>query len=108
MAIYLTLFTMFFKIGIFSFGGGLAMLPLIFQTVEKSGFMTADVLADLVPLSQVTPGPVAVNAATYVGFDAGGVLGAMCSTIGVALPSFILIISVSSFLNKFHESRIFH
>ena len=106
MAIYLTLFTMFFKIGIFSFGGGLAMLPLIFQTVEKSGFMTADVLADLVPLSQVTPGPVAVNAATYVGFDAGGVLGAMCSTIGVALPSFILIISVSSFLNKFHESRV--
>ncbi|MCI8630760.1 MAG: chromate transporter [Firmicutes bacterium] len=106
MTALLTLFTMFFKIGAFSFGGGYAMLPLIFQTVEKSGFMTADALADLVPLSQVTPGPVAVNAATYVGFNAGGVLGAACSTIGVALPSFVLIIIVSSFLNKFHESRI--
>lgn len=106
MNVFLTLFIIFFKIGAFSFGGGYAMLPLIFQTVEKAGFMTAAELADLIPLSQVTPGPVAVNAATYVGFESGGVLGAACSTIGVALPSFVLIIIVSTFLKKFNESRI--
>ena len=62
--IYLYLFTMFFRIGLFSFGGGLAMLPLIFQSVQDFGIMTSQEFSDLVALSQVTPGPVAVNAAT--------------------------------------------
>ena len=73
---YLYLFSMFFRIGLFSFGGGLAMLPLIFQSVQDFGFMSAEEFSDLVALSQVTPGPIAVNAATYVGFNYSGVLGA--------------------------------
>ncbi len=102
---YFRLFMIFFKIGAFSFGGGYAMLPMIFQTVEDAGFMAADELAMLVPLSQVTPGPIAVNAATYVGFKSGGLLGAAAATLGVGLPSFVLIIIVSSFLKKFNESK---
>lgn len=70
--IYVTLFVMFFRIGLFSFGGGLAMLPLIFQSVKDFGMMTASEFSDLVALSQVTPGPIAVNAATYVGFTEPG------------------------------------
>ena len=73
--IYVTLFVMFFRIGLFSFGGGLAMLPLIFQSVKDFGMMTASEFSDLVALSQVTPGPIAVNAATYVGFNGAGIPG---------------------------------
>ena len=85
--IYITLFVMFFRIGLFSFGGGLAMLPLIFQSVKDFGMMTASEFSDLVALSQVTPGPIAVNAATYVGFNGAGIPGALAATLGVALPS---------------------
>ena len=84
--IYLYLFTMFFRIGLFSFGGGLAMLPLIFQSVQDFGIMTSQEFSDLVALSQVTPGPVAVNAATYVGFNYSGLPGALTATLGVCLP----------------------
>lgn len=103
--IYLTLFLTFFKIGIFSFGGGLAMLPLMFQTVQQFGFMSAEEFSNLVALSQVTPGPVAVNAATFIGFSFAGTLGAACATFGVALPSFLLIITVIKFLDKFSENK---
>lgn len=103
--IYVTLFVMFFRIGLFSFGGGLAMLPLIFQSVKDFGMMTASEFSDLVALSQVTPGPIAVNAATYVGFNGAGILGALAATLGVALPSFILILIVVQFLERFQESR---
>ena len=99
--IYVTLFVMFFRIGLFSFGGGLAMLPLIFQSVKDFGMMTASEFSDLVALSQVTPGPIAVNAATYVGFNGAGIPGALAATLGVALPSFILILIVV----QFQESR---
>lgn len=103
--IYLTLFLSFFKIGIFSFGGGLAMLPLIFQTVKQFGYMSPEEFSNLVALSQVTPGPVAVNAATYIGYDFAGLTGAICATLGVALPSFLLIITVMKFLDKFNENK---
>ena len=79
--IYVTLFVMFFRIGLFSFGGGLAMLPLIFQSVKDFGMMTASEFSDLVALSQVTPGPIAVNAATYVGFNGAGIPGALAATL---------------------------
>jgi len=97
---------MFARIGIFSFGGGYAMLPLIFQSVQDFGVMSAEEFSNLVALSQVTPGAVAVNAATYVGFNYAGFWGALSATIGVALPSFMLIMIVSKFLEKFRESRI--
>ena len=103
--IYLYLFTMFFRIGLFSFGGGLAMLPLIFQSVQDFGIMTSQEFSDLVALSQVTPGPVAVNAATYVGFNYSGLPGALTATLGVCLPSFVLMLIVMKFIEKFNESK---
>ena len=103
--IYASLFAMFFRIGLFSFGGGLAMLPLIFQSVQDFGMMTAAEFSDLVALSQVTPGPIAVNAATYVGFNGAGIPGALAATLGVSLPSFILILIVVKFLERFQESK---
>lgn len=103
--IYLTLFLSFFRIGLFSFGGGLAMLPLIFQTVQQFGFMSSDDFSNLVALSQVTPGPVAVNAATFIGYNFAGLPGAICATLGVAFPSYLLIITVLKFLDKFNENK---
>lgn len=104
--IYLQLFFVFAKIGLFGFGGGMAMLPIIYQGAKQFGLMSADEFSSLVAISQVTPGPIAVNAATYVGFSCGGTLGAFAATFGVALPSFILVITVCYFINKFKESRI--
>jgi chromate transporter len=102
----LNLFMMFFRIGLFSFGGGYAMLPLIFQGVQEFGIMSAAEFSRLVALSQVTPGPIAVNAATYVGYQSAGLGGAAMATIGVTLPSFIMMLTVMHFLKKFEESRI--
>lgn len=102
---HLYLFTMFFRIGFFSFGGGLAMLPLIFQSVQDFGVMNAQEFSNLVALSQVTPGPIAVNAATYVGLNYAGVLGAVTATLGVCLPSFLLMLIVMKFIDKFKESK---
>ena len=103
--ILLSLFLAFFRIGVFSFGGGLAMLPLIFQTVQDFGYMSAEEFSNLVALSQITPGPVAVNAATFIGFSFAGLGGALCATFGVALPSFLLIITVIKFLDKFNNNK---
>ena len=102
---YLYLFTMFFRIGLFGFGGGLAMLPLIFQSVQDFGVMTAHEFSDLVALSQVTPGPIAVNAATFVGFNYAGLPGAFVATLGVSLPAFVLMLIVVKFLEKFNDSK---
>ncbi|MDO4546302.1 MAG: chromate transporter [Bacillota bacterium] len=103
--IYVYLFTMFARIGLFSFGGGLAMLPLIFQSVQEFGVMSYREFSDLVALSQVTPGPIAVNAATFVGFNYAGLPGAAIATFGVCLPSFVLMLIVLKFIEKFNESR---
>ncbi|MDD4389598.1 MAG: chromate transporter [Eubacteriales bacterium] len=97
---------MFFQIGLFGFGGGYAMLPLIFQNIQQFGYMGAQEFADLVAISQVTPGPIAVNAATYVGFKTAGYLGAFSATFGVVLPAFTLMIIVSRFIEHFKESAI--
>jgi chromate transporter len=106
MSVYLSLFLIFFRIGIFGFGGGYAMLPLIFQSIQNFGVMTAEEFSDLVALSQVTPGPIIVNAATYVGFNTAGVFGAAAAVFGVVLPSFILVLTTMHFLKKFKESRL--
>lgn len=106
MSIYGYLFIMFSRIGLFSFGGGYAMLPLIFQSVQSFGVMSANEFSNLVALSQVTPGPVAVNAATYVGFNYAGLLGAASATVGVVLPSFVIILLVSAFLDKYKENTL--
>ena len=106
MNFYLYIALMFAKIGAFSFGGGMAMLPLIVQQVERAGFMTAEEFSNLVALSQVTPGPVAINAATYVGFMYGGLGGATAATIGVGLPSFVIVLAVCSLLKKASDSPL--
>ncbi len=100
------LFIVFFKIGIFSFGGGYAMLPLIYQEVQSLGIIPAKEFADLVALSQMTPGPIAVNAATYVGYKSAAVWGGAFATLGVTLPSFIIILIIDSVFIKFKENKI--
>ena len=104
--IYVDLFITFFRIGLFGFGGGVAMLPLIYQGAYELGSMSESEFSDLVGISQMTPGPIAVNAATYVGYDLAGLPGALLATFAVALPSFILIVAVSYFITKFKESEL--
>ncbi len=105
MILLLQLLVVFFRVGLFSFGGGYAMLPMIYQAIQDFGFMDPDEFARLVALSQVTPGPIAVNAATYVGFQSAGVLGAIFATIGISLPSIILVVLVMRFMMKFNENQ---
>ncbi len=95
----------FLKIGVFGFGGGLAIIALIYQEAEKFG-ISSDVMAQLVAISQVTPGPMAVNTATYVGFDVAGLPGAVTATLTVGLPGFILVILAVVFIRRFKDSRI--
>ncbi len=99
------LFEMFltlFKIGLFTFGGGYAMLALLeSELVEKKKWLEKDEFLDMVAIAESTPGPIAINCATYVGYKRGGVLGAACSTLGVVMPSFIIIYVISLFLDAF-------
>ena len=101
-----TLFWIFFKIGIFSFGGGYAMLPLIFKEIQVLGLMPVKEFSDIVALSQMTPGPIAVNAATYIGYKSALFWGATVATVGVTLPSFLIILVIDSVFTKFKESMV--
>lgn len=101
---YLNLGYMFFRLGMFSFGGGYAMLPLIYQGIQQFGMMSQSEFSRLVALSQVTPGPIAVNAATYVGFRYAGISGAAVATLAVTLPSLVLVMLVMHFFEKFQSS----
>jgi chromate transporter len=95
---YQPLFLSFLKIGLFGFGGGYAMLPLIgHEIVTTRGWATANEFADMVALSQMTPGPVALNAATYVGFTAQGLTGSILATLSVCLPPFVIMYLVCRF-----------
>ena len=104
--VYFYLFIIFFKVGVLGFGGGYAILTLIFQDVQAFGIMSAHEFANLVALSQVTPGPIAINAATYVGYNAAGVPWAVLATVAVSLPSFILCMLVLLFLHKFQTNKV--
>ena len=101
----ISIFAAFFKVGLFSFGGGMAMLPIIYQSVQQFGFMSTEEFSNLVALSQVTPGPVAVNAATYVGLFFGGMPAALVATLGICLPCFLIMLIVSKLLERFKENR---
>lgn len=94
--IYLQLFLTFLKVGAFAFGGGYAMLSLIGDSVLKYGWMTEEDLLNFVGVETVIPGPIAVNMATYIGYEQGGFFGALLATIGVVLPSFIIILIVAA------------
>ena len=102
--ILLTLFFTFFKIGLFTFGGGYAMLPLIQEEVLNHGWLSMEELVNFVAVSESTPGPFAINIATYVGTETGGLLGAFFATLGVVVPSFVVILIVARFYEKFKES----
>lgn len=104
--ILITLFLTFFKIGAFTFGGGYAMLPLIQSEVAAHGWMTAEELINFVAVSESTPGPFAINISTFVGTQMGGLPGAFCATLGVVMPSFIIILIVAKCYEKFKESKI--
>ncbi|MBP5184689.1 MAG: chromate transporter [Lachnospiraceae bacterium] len=102
--IFLELFLAFLKIGAFTFGGGYAMVPLIQAEVERMGWLTSEELIDFIAVSESTPGPLAVNMATFVGIRTAGIPGALCATLGVCLPSFVIILLVAKFFQKFKES----
>lgn len=104
--IYLELFFTFLKIGAFTFGGGYAMLPLIQEAVISHGWLESEELVNFIAVSESTPGPLAVNMATYVGTEIGGLSGALCATLGITLPSFIIILIVAKCFEKFNKSSI--
>lgn len=105
--IYLELFLTFLKIGAFTFGGGYAMLPLIQEEVLSKGWMELEQLVNFIAVSESTPGPFAINIATYVGSQTAdnGILGAACATLGVVFPSFVIILIVAKIYDKFKNSR---
>jgi chromate transporter len=104
--IYLRLFYVFFKIGLFSFGGGYAMLPLIQQQVVSANkWVSVKEFIDIVAISQITPGPIAINSATYIGFKAAGFWGSTLATLGVTMPSVIIMIIICKFFFKFKNNK---
>ena len=92
--LYLALFISFFKIGLFGFGGGLAILSLIQMEVESHAWMTQQEFVDIVAVSQVTPGPIGINCATYVGYTVGGFWGSLLATFAIVLPSLIIMLII--------------
>ncbi len=100
------LFAVFFKIGAFTFGGGYAMIPLIQKEVsEKRGWVSDEDVLEIIAIAESTPGPIAINAATFVGYRTCGFAGAFLATFGVVLPSFLIILAVSFVLRQFRELR---
>ncbi len=103
--IYLQLFAEFFKTGLFAIGGGMATLPFLYEMSEKYAWFTQAQLMDMIAISESTPGPIGVNMATYVGFQTAGVLGGVLATIGLILPSIIVILLVARALKAFGDNR---
>ena len=99
--IYFKLFLTFFEIGLFTFGGGYAMISLIREKVISFGWLTEEELLNMIAVSESTPGPIAVNMATFVGSTQGGILGSLVATLGVVLPSFIIILLISALIRNF-------
>lgn len=105
--IYLQLFWVYLKIGLLGFGGGYAMLSMIqFEVVEKHAWMTTSEFADVVALSQMTPGPISINCATYVGYQVGGIFGSLLASFSIVLPSLILLYFVLRYLFKHKDNFI--
>ena len=99
--IYVSLFLTFFEIGLFTFGGGYAMISLIREKTLALGWLTEEELLNMIAVSESTPGPIAVNMATFVGSTQGGILGSLAATLGVILPSFIIILLISALIRSF-------
>lgn len=106
MMILIRLFFEFFKAGLFAIGGGMATLPFLYNISDKTGWFTYGQLADMVAISESTPGPMGVNMATYVGFHIKGILGGLAAPLSLVLPSVIIIIIISKILDRFKASAI--
>lgn len=106
MITYIQLFFEFFKTGLFAVGGGLATLPFLSDIAERYPWFNQAMLADMIAVSQSTPGPIGINMATYAGFEAKGILGSLVATTALVLPSFIIILIVAHFLKRFRESKV--
>ena len=105
--IYLQLFLEFFKSGLFCFGGAFGMIPLIEETVVKHGWLTESEFFNLIGVCESTPGPIAVNTATYVGSVMGGPLGSIAATLGVVMPSFLIILLIAAVLKNLTDNKYF-
>ena len=103
--ILLRLFWEFFKTGLFAVGGGMATLPFLYDMAEKTGWFTAAQLADMIAVSESTPGPIGVNMATYVGFHTAGIPGAVIATLGLITPEIIIILIIARVLQKFRQNK---
>lgn len=103
--LYLQLFWEFFKTGLFAIGGGMATLPFLYDMADKTGWFTRAQLADMIAVSESTPGPIGVNMATYAGFDCGGVLGGVVATLGLVTPSVIVIVLIAMALQAFRTNK---
>ena len=102
--IYLSLILEFFKIGLFSVGGGLATLPFLIELTYRYDWFDQSMLVDMLAVSESTPGPMGINIATYAGFHTAGILGGILATLGLIAPSLIIIILIAKFLDKFKEN----
>ncbi len=103
--IFFELFYVFFLIGLFTIGGGYAMIPMIQSEVVTRGWADVDTVIDFIAVSESTPGPIAINMATFIGNKMGGVFGAFCSTLGVVLPSFIIILLIAYLFKSLKDNR---
>lgn len=103
--IYLRLFFEFFKTGLFAIGGGMATLPFLTDMGERTGWFTSAQLADMVAVSESTPGPIGVNMATYVGYNTAGIAGSLVATVGLVAPSIIVILIIAAFLKAFRSNK---
>ncbi len=104
---YILLFVEFFKVGLFTFGGGFAMIPLIKEVVLKYNWLSEPEFYDFIGVCESTPGPVAINMATYIGSMQGGIFGSILATLGVVLPSFIIILLIASIIKNFTNNKYF-
>ena len=102
----LKLYITFFKIGLFTFGGGYAMLPLIQKEMVQHGWLTIEQFMDIVAVSQMTPGAIAINNATFIGFKLAGIPGVLATTLGVVSPSLIIVLIIASIFNKFADNKL--
>ena len=103
--IYLRLFWEFFKTGLFSVGGGMATVPFLYKMSEQTGWFSASQLADMIAVSESTPGPIGVNMATYVGYTTAGVAGSLLATLGLVTPEIIVILLIAKILERFRQNR---
>ena len=104
--IYLRLFFEFFKTGLFAVGGGMATLPFLYDISARTGWFTHEMLADMIAVSESTPGPIGVNMATYVGYVTAGIPGAVTATLGLVTPSVIIILLIARALKAFRENPL--